>query len=169
MIEKAGKAQPLEIEDEMNIHIRRQIEMAVEKSADEVESMRRDLRERLSHFNNSMRLKIVSTDRDDELGKRLSNLTIRNLYARHRREIEEKYRDDDLLVVFAVLYEVTYFKSRERSYWDPSKPPYVFAWGVGHDYLTRIIADGDAQSRGIGIAPTVSRGRERSVFGRNRR
>jgi hypothetical protein len=78
--------------------------------------------------------------------------------------MERAYENEHLSMVFAILYEQTYFASRNRQWY--SKNPYIFAWDVAHDYLTRIIADGDAQQFGVGIAPTVSRGSERSVFGK---
>ena len=45
---------------------------------------------------------------------------------------------------------------------------YVFAWDVGHDYLTRIIADGEAKKNGMGIAPTVARENGNLIFGKRR-
>ena len=49
-----------------------------------------------------------------------------------------------------------------------NREPYVFAWGVGLDHLSRIIADGDTETVGHGLAPTVARSREKALFGKKR-
>lgn len=167
LLEEAGRKQKCEIEDEMNVHIRHRIENAEGKNPKEVEMIRTQMRQRLLDFNKSMRIKIDSSERGDEVGKRLNNNAIKCLYKHHRREIEDSYDHDDHVKVFAILYEQTYFKSRDRMSRFNGEP-YVFAWSVGHDWLTRIIADGKARALGLGIAPTVVRGSEEMIFGRKK-
>lgn len=167
LLTEAGRKQELVIEDEMNQHIRRKIERAEAKDPDEVQRIREDMLKHLLHFNRAMRLKIDSSERNDEVGKRLNNKAILSLYKRHRKEIEDMYDEDDRPKVFAILYEQTYFKSMDRIYrWKGE--PYVFAWTIGHDHLTRIIADGEATSRGLGLAVTVARGSDQLLFGKKR-
>jgi hypothetical protein len=139
------------VEPEMNIHIRQRIEKAQKKSPKLVEQIRDEMRKRFTSFNTE----VTS-----------SNKPAWVLYEQHRLEIEEKYQDADLIDVFSILYEQTYFESREKvqRFWDEKREPSPFAWGVAHDYLTRIIADGNAGP--VGIAPTVSRGHEQRNFGR---
>ena len=57
---------------------------------------------------------------------------------------------------------MTYIESREKVQ-RFKEDPYIFAWEVAHDYLTRIFADGNTSG---GIAPTIARGYERRTFGR---
>mmetsp|Transcript_30851 Transcript_30851/g.65187 ORF Transcript_30851/g.65187 Transcript_30851/m.65187 type:complete len:939 (+) Transcript_30851:3010-5826(+) len=153
-----------DIEPEMNIHIRERIERACKKDIKEVEMIREDMRTRLASFNEAMKEKINSSCREDE---NFSIQTTQRLCKQYRLEIEEIYEIDELSKVFAILYEQTYFKSRERmSRWN--KKPYIFAWGVAQDHLTRIIADGDAKKCGVGIAPTIARGDEHIIFGKKR-
>ena len=156
--------EPIEFEDEMNIYLRRTIEKAAANNPDQVKVTRKEMKEKLFQFNQEVSKEYSGYDREDEIGKRSSDKNIRGLCMKYRRQIEQNHCNDDLASVFAILYEQTYFASRDRLYFDSSKQPYMFAWSVGHDYLTRIIADGDAQSHGLGIAPTVMRGHERSVF-----
>ena len=151
----------------MNVHVRERIEKAYKKDREEVEVIRKDMRSRLSSFNQTMGDKIRSRDREDEVETRLRGKAILGLYKQHRLDIENTYEDDDLPKVFAILYEQTYFQSKDRMFLSNGKP-YVFAWKVGHDYLTRIIADGDAKKYGTGIAPTVARGNDRMIFGKRR-
>ena len=159
LLDEAGEEQNFSIEDEMNEHIQRKIEMAKKSKRmgeEEVETIREDMRRRLRDFNKVMGEKYSSSERNDDMGKRLSNKAIIRLYERHRQEIEAQYDEDDLPKVFAILYEQTYLESRFRQ----KDEPYVFAWSVGHDYLTRIIADGEARKGGMGLAPTIARGNE---------
>lgn len=153
-----------DIEPEMNIHIRERIERACTKDIKEVEMIREDMQRRLSSFNDAMKEKLDSSCRKDE---NFSTQTTQRLFKQYRLDIEESYQIDDLPKIFAILYEQTYFKSRERMCrWN--KKPYIFAWGVAHDHLTRIIADGDAKKCGVGIAPTIARGDEQIIFGKKR-
>lgn len=158
-----------EIEPEMNVHIRARIEEAEKKSIEKVNAMRKDMRNHLLSFNKMMADRIRKCDRKDEVETRLKSKAIAGLYKQQRLDIQNTYKDEGSYEdVFAVLYEQTYFASREKMQRFNGKP-YVFAWEVGHDYLTRIIADGDAaKNGGIGIAPTVARGNDRLLFGRPR-
>ena len=156
-----------EIEAEMNPHIREKIEKAEKKNPKEVESIGEDMLRRLKNFNNEMSdvYKIQSMDDEDEKCSRRKR--INSLYNRYRQGIENEYDEDDLPKVFAILYYETYIESRDRiCRW--GKEPYVFAWKVGHDYLTRIIADGEAKRNGVGIAPTVARGSAQLIFGKKK-
>eukprot|EP00581_Thalassiosira_minuscula_P004070 CAMPEP_0183738876 /NCGR_PEP_ID=MMETSP0737-20130205/55664_1 /TAXON_ID=385413 /ORGANISM="Thalassiosira miniscula, Strain CCMP1093" /LENGTH=1209 /DNA_ID=CAMNT_0025973521 /DNA_START=281 /DNA_END=3910 /DNA_ORIENTATION=+ len=156
-----------DIESEMNLHVREIIEIAHKKDSRDVEKKREDMLRHLTTFNQSTRDRINSYDTNDELERRLKRNSISALFKQHRMEIESSYEEDHLPLVFAILYEQTYFKSRDQMFiWN--KKPYVFAWEVGHDYLTRIIADGEAKKNGMGIAPTVARGNERLIFGKKR-
>lgn len=158
---------PNDVEAEMNMHIREKIESASKKKPEKVEMMRKDTERRLRSFNVTLANMINSSGPGDEISIRTRNQEITNLWKQCRVDIENRYDEDDLSLVFAVLYEQTYFKSRDRMLrWN--KPPYIFAWKVGHDYITRIIADGDAKKQGGGIAPTMVRGSERIIFGKNR-
>ena len=156
-----------EIEAEMNPHIRDKIDKAVKKNPEEVERIGNHMLELLKSFNNELSdvYKIQGTDDEDESNSRRKS--IKALDKRYRKEIENKYDEDDLPTVFAILYYKTYIESRERiCRW--GREPYVFAWKVGHDYLTRIIADGEAKKNGMGIAPTVARGNARLIFGKKK-
>lgn len=48
---------------------------------------------------------------------------------------------------------------------------YSFAWRVAHDYLTRIISDGDSSSEfdGFGVSISVCRKYGRFILGPNRK
>ena len=138
------------VEPEMNIHIRSRIEKAESKDHVQVAAIREDMLARLKRFNN-------------EVLKKVNPVWV--LCEQHRLEIEKEYGDDstyDLSDVFAILYAVTYFESREKVQ-RFKKEPYVFAWEVAHDHLTRIFADGNKTR---GFAPTVARGYELRTFGR---
>eukprot|EP00804_Cyclotella_cryptica_P011893 CCRYP_004391-RA/>CCRYP_004391-RA protein AED:0.01 eAED:0.01 QI:2070/1/1/1/1/1/5/1265/829 len=166
MLDKAGGKDfnYNEIEPEMNVHIRRRIENAEKKDADRVKAVRDDMLKHLKTFNKTTKEWMARYDSDDEDESRLKNKTISMLYQQHRLEIKSVYEDDDtidLYDVFAILYEQTYMLSREKMQ-RYNKKPYVFAWGVCHDILTRIIADGDAG----GVAVTVVRGNDRRIFGK---
>mmetsp|Transcript_6883 Transcript_6883/g.12459 ORF Transcript_6883/g.12459 Transcript_6883/m.12459 type:complete len:240 (+) Transcript_6883:783-1502(+) len=155
------------MEDEMNVHIRERIEKANKKNPGEVEEIRKDMRRRLSSFNKAIRAGIKTRNKEDEVDSRLRRRAVLALYRKHRLDIENTYEDGDIPKVLAILYEQTYFQSRDRMYrWN--EKPYVFAWEVGHDHLTRIIADGEAKKNGIGIALTVARGNDRMIFGKRR-
>mmetsp|Transcript_26366 Transcript_26366/g.63257 ORF Transcript_26366/g.63257 Transcript_26366/m.63257 type:complete len:269 (+) Transcript_26366:2993-3799(+) len=158
-----------EIELEMNVHIRGRIEEAEKKSIEKVNAMRKDMRNYLLSFNKLMADRIRKCDQKDEVEARLKSKAISGLYKQQRLDLQNTYKDEGSYEdVFAILYEQTYFASREKMQRFNEKP-YVFAWEVGHDYLTRIIADGDAvKNGGIGIAPTVARGNDRLLFGRPR-
>ena len=138
------------VEPEMNIHIRRRVERAKRNNSEQFEAIHKDMLAHLKRFNCEVRDKIKP---------------VRDLYKQHRLEIEGKYGDEslfDLLDVFAILYAVTYFESRERVQ-RFKREPYVFAWEVSHDYLTRIFGDGNSFG---GIALTVARGHDSRIFGR---
>mmetsp|Transcript_33474 Transcript_33474/g.73440 ORF Transcript_33474/g.73440 Transcript_33474/m.73440 type:complete len:409 (+) Transcript_33474:1-1227(+) len=167
LLEEASTKQQQEIEDEMNIHIQRKIFRAEEKNPAEVNRIREEMKNRLIDFNKTMRKKIGSSERNDEVGRRLNNKEISSLYKRHRSEIEALYDVEDRPNAFAILYEQTYFRSINRML-RYNREPYVYAWAVGHDHLTRIIADGEAEIGGGGLAPTVVRGREQLIFGKKR-
>ena len=166
---EASKGRMLAIEDQMNIHIQREIEGAQAKAADptEIDSIRQEMLTRLKDFNQAIRAKIDSNERYDEVGKKMSNRAIAELYRRHRKEIDSKYGKYERPIAFAILYEQTYFQSRERML-RYNREPYVFAWTLGLDHLSRIIADGKAESEGYGLAPTIERGREQVIFGKKR-
>lgn len=169
LLHKAGKGRRLIIEDQMNIHIQQEINRALQKAADpsEIDSIREEMLTRLKNFNQAIRAKIDSSERSDEVGKKMNNMDIAELYKAHRREIDSKYDKYERPVAFAILYEQTYLESRERMLRYNSEP-YFFAWAVGLDHLSRIIADGDAETVGHGLAPTVARSREQAIFGKKR-
>ena len=123
----------------------------------------------MASFNAALKDRLLSFgDVEDEMMTTNKSQTIKSLRKQYREDIERTYDEDDLPKVFAILYEQTYFESRERmGRWN--RPPYAFAWEIGFDFLTRIIADGKAKRKGSGIAATVARGKERSSFGRGRR
>jgi len=155
------------MEDEMNVHIRERIEKAHKTDPVGVEEIRNDMRRRLSSFNRAIRAGIKTRNKEDEVNTRLRRKAVLSLYKKHRLDIENTYEDEDIPNVLAILYEQTYFQSRDRMYrWN--EKPYVFAWEVAHDHLTRIIADGEAKKNGIGIALTVARGNDRMIFGKRR-
>ena len=166
---EASKGRMLVIEDQMNIHIQREIERAQAKAADptEIDFIRQEMLTRLKDFNQAIRTKIDSNERNDEVGKKMSNCAITELYKAHRREIDSKFDKYERPIAFAILYEQTYFQSRERML-RYNREPYVFAWTLGLDHLSRIIADGKAESEGYGLAPTIERGKERVIFGKKR-
>ena len=160
------------IEAEMNVHIRELIEKASRRDCKKVEMIRVDMLGHLSSANRTMGNRIKRAEhegwaeREDKTETCLKQKLFTGLYKQHRVEIENSY-DDELSLVFAILYKQTYFESRDHMFrWDGK--PYVFAWEVGHDYLTRIIADGEAKKNGVGIAPTVARGNDRLIFGKRR-
>ena len=167
LLHKAGKGRRLVIEDQMNIHIQQEIIRAQQKAADpsEIDSIREEMLARLKNFNQAIRAKIDSSERIDEVGKKMNNKDIAELYKAHRKEIDSKYDKYERPVAFAILYEQTYLQSRERMF-RYNREPYVFAWAVGLDHLSRIIADGDAETVGHGLAPTVARSREKAIFGK---
>jgi len=155
------------IEEEMNAHVREVIEKAYKKNCNWVDDTRKDMLRRLSNFNKAMGERIRSCNEENEVDTRLKSKAISGLFKQHRMDIENTYEDDDIPKAFAILYEQTYFQSRDRMRrWN--KKPYVFAWEVGHDHLTRIIADGEAKRNCIGVAPTIARGNERLIFGKRR-
>ena len=168
LLHEAGKGRRLAIEDQMNIHIQQEIKRAQQKAADpsEIDRIRKEMLARLKKFNQAMRAKIDSSERYDEVGKKMNNRDISELYKAHRKEIDSKYDKYERPVAFAILYEQTYLQSRERMRYN--REPYVFAWAVGLDHLARIIADGDAETVGHGLAPTVARSREKAIFGKQR-
>ena len=156
-----------DIEPEMIIHIRKKLEWAEKKDRDQVEMIRKDMLRRLKSFNQAVKENMHKLDLRDELQRRWRDKTVADMYKQHRCEIESSYDSHDLPMVFAILYEQTYFLSRERmSRW--RKGPYVFAWKIGQDYLTRLIADGEARKNGHGIAPTIARGKYQLIFGKKR-
>ena len=169
LLHKAGKGRTLVIEDQMNIHIQQEINRAQQKAADpsEIDNIREEMLARLNKFNQTIRAKIESGERDDEVGKKMNNKEIAELYKLHRQEIDSKYDKYERPLAFAILYEQTYLQSRERMR-RYNKEPYVFAWEVGLDQISRIIADGDAETAGHGLAPTVARSREKALFGKKR-
>lgn len=160
-----------EIELEMNIHIKQTIEKAERKNRDRVEVIRDDMLKRLMAFNERFRTNMgTENDPKEELQKRLKRKATKDLFKQYRSEIENDYKDDDMFLlkeVMAILYEQTYIHQRKRmmrpkmSGHKKKEGPYVFAWEVGHDYLCRIIADG--QSPG-GMGVTVARGNDRMIF-----
>lgn len=154
-----------ETEAEMNRYIRNKIENANPRV--DVDLVKEDMRSRLQSFNAALtdHLNLDSSSADDEVVRRSRYQTRLSLRRQYRSDIEKRYSEDDLPLVFAILYEQTYFKSRERMA-RFHKGPYVFAWEVAHDHLTRIVADGKSKEQGGGIAHTVARGNERISFGK---
>ena len=169
LLREAGKERRLVIEEQMNIHIQREIERAQKRANDptEIDRIRDEMLSRLKNFNQALRAKIDSSERDDEVGKKMNNKEIAELYKAHRKEIDSKYDKNERPMAFAILYEQTYFQSRERML-RYNSVPYIFAWALGLDHLSRIIADGEAEIEGYGLAPTVARGREQVIFGKKR-
>ena len=160
-----------DMEETMNAHIREKFQKACEKNPKRVDAILEDMLSHLLRCNKAMQQIVSSRDRDDEVETRLKRKGFIDLYSQHRFAIENNYEEEELPEVFAILYEQTYIKSRYRvtSTRYPGKKPYTFAWEVAHDHLTRIIADGEAKKNGgIGIAPTVSRGNARLIFGKRR-
>jgi hypothetical protein len=179
MLDKVGKKDVnyfKNCEPEMNIHIVKRVTAAKERNADKVDAVRDDMHRHLTAFNQRMRDNInkssesesddnPSLKRNRGTGPRLTRTATQTLCMEHRSEILRTYKNDeaiDLCDVFAILYEVTYIRSIDRMQRFNAKP-YIFAWEVAHDYLTRIIADGESYE---GCAPTVARGKDRVIFGR---
>lgn len=135
----------------------------MKKDANKVKAIREVMLQHVKTLNKSIADRITRCDPEDDAKSRLRSNRISPLYKQHRLKIKNAhgYGDTiDLYGVFAILHEQTYIESRVRVQCYSGKP-YIYAWGVCHDYLTRIIADGAAD----GVAVTVARGNNRTIIG----
>jgi hypothetical protein len=151
-------------ESQINVHIQRVIEKAEKRNANRVQEIREDMGNRLKAFNMTMSA-VYNAYKNEEVQTCLKRKAISDLFQKHRSEIVKKYEDEDsisLIDVMAILYEETFYRSLEKMVRFKGTP-YVFAWEVGQDRLTRIIGDGNSEE---GCALTVVRGKDCTFFGK---
>merc|ERR1740121_1335236 len=79
-----------------------------------------------------------------------------------RKELFKSIDYDDISLAAAILYEQVSILSLKKSIHGDEKA-YKFAWYIAHDILTRMIGDGKAMEKGVGLPPCFDRGIEKNL------
>lgn len=159
-------------EKSLNPHILSLIEIMERKCLhDELRELREKMKAAVLAYNRKVYEYLSDTRGKCEAENRTEiNAWLKREHMQWRRKlIDTLESEDEKMRSAAVLYEQTRILSNKDSTYNKTEKGYQFAWSVAHDYLTRIIGDGDQRVRGLsGVSATVNRENEGVIYKRKR-